>query len=151
MYTNKKLLVAAALCCSIIFMQSFVPKARHDDDKPVNLKILPKDISEEELHKLMRNFSMALGVRCGFCHMSETVPGKDRPKFDFASDAKPEKNIARNMMLMVQGINENYLSKMKGGDHALEQINCVSCHMGKISPMVSVDSLPRKTDSLKRK
>ena len=151
MYTNKKLLVAAALSCSIIFMQSFVPKARHDDDKPVNLKILPKDISEEELHKLMRNYSMALGVRCGFCHVSEPVPGRDRPKFDFASDAKPEKNIARNMMLMVQGINENYLSKMKGGDHALEQISCVTCHMGKISPMVSVDSLPRKTDSLKRK
>ena len=33
---------------------------------------------------------------------------------DFASDDKPEKNIARKMMLMAIDINKNYFAKMNG-------------------------------------
>lgn len=145
---NKKALTIACLCVITFLLQGFAPK--HDDDKPVNLKILPKNISEEELHKIMREFSMSLGVRCGYCHVSETVEGQNRPKFDFASDNKPQKNAARNMMRMVTAINENYIGKMIGTDHQLEQITCVTCHMGRTVPIISVDSIRRKVDSVKK-
>ncbi|HEX3661836.1 MAG TPA: hypothetical protein VHU89_10420, partial [Acidobacteriaceae bacterium] len=35
--------------------------------KPVNLKVLPKNIAPEELREIMRGYAGALGVRCGFC------------------------------------------------------------------------------------
>jgi Photosynthetic reaction centre cytochrome C subunit len=141
MKISRKSLFIIALCGAMVIAQGFTPK--HDDDKPVNLKILPKNISEEDLHKVMRNFSMSLGVRCGFCHVSEKVEGQERPKFDFASDNKPEKNIARKMMMMVSAINEKYIGQMIGGDHTLEQINCVTCHMGRKTPIITVDSLKK--------
>ena len=141
MFLNKKSILVSALCIGMLFMQSFVQK---HDEKPQNLKILPKDISGEELHKIMRDYSMALGVRCNFCHVSEKVEGQDRPKFDFASDNKQEKKIAREMMLMVTAINTSYIGKIDGGGHPLEQITCVTCHMGRTTPIISADSLSKK-------
>jgi hypothetical protein len=140
MITKKEILITV-LGAGMIFLQSFVQK--HDDEKPTNLKILPKDISEKELHDVMKNFSISLGVRCGFCHVSEQVEGQQRSKFDFASDNKPEKKIARDMMLMMSAINKNYIGKIIGGDHTLEQINCVTCHMGRKTPIISIDSVAK--------
>jgi len=139
---NKKVLFISSLCAGMLMAQSFI-KPKPDDDHFTNLKILPKNISEKDLHTVMKNFSMSLGVRCNFCHVAEQVPGQQHPNFDFASDAKQEKIIARKMMMMVSGINENYLAKMIGGDHTLESINCVTCHMGHKTPIVSVDSLAK--------
>lgn len=117
---------------------------KHDDEKATNLKVLPANTSGEDLHKIMRAYSMALGVRCGHCHVSHEVPGKERPEFDFASDAKPEKEIARDMMRMTAAINVSYLAKIKDEGRPLEQITCVTCHMGRKTPIISVDSLVRK-------
>ncbi len=130
MRINKKLLLVATICCGIIVGQAFAQK-QHDDDHPQNLKVLPKDISEKDLHDVMKGFCLSLSVRCGFCHVSEKVEGQERPKFDFASDNKPEKNIARKMMLMTEAINHNYIANIIGADHTLEQITCVTCHMGR--------------------
>jgi hypothetical protein len=47
------------------------------------------------------------------------------------------------MMRMTAAINENYIGKMIGGDHTLEQINCVTCHMGRQTPIISLDSLKK--------
>ena len=33
-----------------------------------NLKVLPKDITDEALDSVMGEFSISLGVRCNFCH-----------------------------------------------------------------------------------
>jgi Photosynthetic reaction centre cytochrome C subunit len=137
---RKKALLLVTLVATVIFMQAFAIKQH--DEHPQNLKVLPKDISEDDLHNIMRNFSKSLGVHCDFCHVSEKVEGQQRPKFDFASDAKPEKNIARDMMHMTESINHEYLAKINGGDHKLEQITCVTCHMGHKTPNISVDSLP---------
>jgi len=138
---NKKILLVTTLCAGMVVAQSFAQRHGDDDEKPTNLKILPKDISGKELHNIMRNFSLSLGVHCNYCHVSHPVEGQTRPKFDFASDDKPEKNIARNMMRMTAAVNENYIGKMIGGDHTLEQIKCVTCHMGRTTPIISVDSL----------
>jgi hypothetical protein len=149
MKINKKFLLVTALSAGMVFGQTFAQKHDDDDEKPTNLKVLPKNISNRELHNIMRDYSKSLGVRCGFCHVSEQVEGQSRPRFDFASDNKPEKTTARNMMIMVDAINDKYLSKMIGGDHTLEPITCVTCHMGRVTPVVSVDSLV-KSDKANR-
>jgi hypothetical protein len=142
MNITKKMLFATAIAASLIIAQAIAQqKPEQHDEKPKNLKILPKNISGEQLHNIMRGYSRALGVRCGFCHKVIEVPG-GKPSIDFASDAKPEKHIARKMMQMTEKINRKYLDKI--GNHHFETIQCVTCHMGRTTPIVSIDSLPGK-------
>ena len=77
-----------------------VAATRPADDPPnKNLKILPKNISHDDLDKVMDGFKAALGVKCNFCH----APYKDSATrhLNFASDEKPEKNTARKMMRII--------------------------------------------------
>jgi hypothetical protein len=123
----------------IVMLQSFAP-AKPDEPKPKNLKVLPKNISHDELIRTMKGYCVSLGVHCNECHYS-TQSGDAKPEFDFASDAKPEKNTARKMIKMMDAINSKYLGKMNGGN--LERITCVTCHRGNIKPLVSIDSLQK--------
>ncbi len=100
-----------------------------------NLQILPKDISEHDLDSVMHHFSQSLGVRCDFCHVRNAAENK----MDFAADTKPEKDIARKMMLMAIGINKNYFVDMEmdhdmdhdmGKDH-MDKDHMDSAHMEK--------------------
>jgi hypothetical protein len=141
-----KSFIAFSLCAGMIFLQSFSKFApqqqqppQHEEEKPKNLKVLPKDMSAEDVHKIMKVYAKALGVRCGHCHVA--VPGTP-PKMDFASDDKEAKTTARSMMKMVDAINEKYIDKI--GKGKFEKIECVTCHMGHTTPLVSVDSLPSK-------
>ena len=96
-------------------------------------------MSGEELHKIMRTYAISLGVHCNFCHAMQQ--GSDKPRMDFTSDEKPEKDIARGMIRMVDSINH----MIDGiGNNKLEHITCVSCHNGNITPLVSTDSLVKK-------
>src|SRR5690606_237366 len=61
------------------------PPAPADTGRWENLLVLPDTLSRDEIRDIMRGFGRALGVRCSHCHVRE---GED---FDFASDAKPEK------------------------------------------------------------
>ena len=70
-----------------------------------NLKVFPKDIGRAELLGNMKFFAQSLGVRCTFCHVGEE--GKPLSTFDFASDAKKEKQTARRMLAMVHRINQH--------------------------------------------
>jgi hypothetical protein len=101
-------------------------------NKFVNLKVLPQNISDTLLYQIMKkDFDVALGVKCNYCH----AENKDSTDLDFPSDAKDEKNIARGMMRMEIGINENYF-KIKPsmvGDQALA-VTCITCHNGKAFP-----------------
>jgi hypothetical protein len=138
----KTLLAVLVICSAIIGLKALAQKGPGPDQQaPTNLKILPNDISHDELIKTMKGFSMALGVHCTECHAAAASSTTDKPHLDFASDAKPEKTTARNMMRMVTTINHKYLGKMDNG--MLEQINCVTCHNGHLKPMVNVDSLPK--------
>jgi hypothetical protein len=137
---NKKYVLMLSLFLGMLFIQGFV-RADHDkDEKAVNLKILPKNISDEELHKIMREYARSLGVKCGFCHAQGSVGADGKPRLDFASDEKEEKQIARKMMRMVEGINRKYIDKMDAHDQ-LEHVSCVTCHMGQVKPVISTDSL----------
>lgn len=104
-----------------------------------NLKILPKNISEQALDSIMDRFSISLGVKCGFCH----VHNEEKKTWDMASDAKPEKLIARKMMLMTNGINKTYFHPEKGApknQQAIKTITCFTCHKGEAMPVSAPDS-----------
>ena len=103
-------------------------------NKFTNLKILPKDISEKELDKVMDNFKIALGVDCNYCHSKKA--GKD--ELDFASDKKSEKEIARKMMVMTDIINKKYFDFNKN-KNSIQAVTCFTCHRG--DPRPATDSL----------
>jgi hypothetical protein len=140
--TLKKVIAVIAVIAMIIGVQTFGQTKPEEPEKPKNLKVLPKNITHEELIATMKGFSKALGVRCDKCHVTLSTGTPEHPDFDFASDAKPEKLAARQMYKMMIAINHKYLSKI--GNKQLDEINCVTCHRGSMKPMVSVDSLPHK-------
>ncbi len=138
-----------------------------------HLKVLPKNITKDQLLTTMRSFTGALGVRCDYCHAekggtgaaeraappagnapgtagtSATPPGNGQPgarpfappQFDFASDKKDQKRIARSMLRMVAGINKSYLAKMAELDTPRVQVSCITCHHGVSEPRTLADVL----------
>jgi len=72
---------------------------------PRNLQILPKNIRPEQLRMTMTGFTKALGVRCVFCHVG--TEGRPLSTYDFASDRKAHKGVARGMMRMTRQINRD--------------------------------------------
>jgi hypothetical protein len=100
--------------------------------KPVNLKVLPKNIAPEELVKIMRGYAGALGVECNFCHATNP----QTHKLDFPSDAKDDKGIARTMIAMTHTINEQYMSQVHDPDAmpADTHVTCGTCHRGHSMP-----------------
>jgi cytochrome c peroxidase len=142
---TKKLATIGVLISTAVVLSSFGisrQDKKEQDEPPKNLKVLPKNTTSENVKKLMKTFTKSLGVKCDECHVGKPQEGKPFPKFDFPSDEKPEKNIARKMMVMVDSINSAFISKM--GESDFEQVTCVTCHRGSLTPMVSVDSLPKK-------
>ena len=95
-----------------------------------NLKVLPKDISRADLLARMKFFSQSLGVRCTYCHVG--TEGQPLSTFDFASDAKEHKKIARDMMAMVGMLNEKTLPAATGLPDA--KVTCFTCHRGATKP-----------------
>jgi hypothetical protein len=119
------LLLAAA---TFAVSQDGVPEFPHG--KPVNLKVLPKDIPEAELGKQMKRFEADLGVTCNHCHVEDPTTRK----FDYASDENPDKATARLMITMVQDINNRYLAQLGGDRRYAVPVTCGSCHLGQSSP-----------------
>ncbi|MGV3761522.1 c-type cytochrome [Parapedobacter sp.] len=123
----------AAVLTGVFALSSFTPGSspQPQEWKGTNLKVLPKDITQEEIKQVMDDFKVALGVKCGFCHaQSETDP----KKLDFASDANPRKGAARWMMKMTQRINKKHFKRPDEKTGELTQITCITCHNGKEHP-----------------
>lgn len=99
-------------------------------DQFTNLKVLPKDMPKRELVNMMRNFAGALGVRCNHCHVGENAATLEG--FDFASDDKETKRVARAMMQMTNEINGKLLPTI--GRESPLQVRCVTCHRGVTKP-----------------
>ena len=83
--------------------------------RPVDYKNLKVLSSGENLLDVMRTFNLSLREECNFCH---TPP-------DFASDARPMKNVAREMMKMTSDLN----AKLGNGT-----VTCYTCHRGDERP-----------------
>jgi Photosynthetic reaction centre cytochrome C subunit len=107
-------------------------RPRRTITKPTNLQVLPRDIAVPDLLAMMRGFTGALGVECEFCHTRD--PQTHRP--DYASDANPDKAIARTMIAMTNEINAKYLSQVKDPDAtpADKTVTCGTCHRGNSMP-----------------
>jgi len=106
-------------------------------DKFTNLQVAPKEIGKRELINMMRGFSMSLGVRCDHCHVSGGKQGLEG--FDFASDEKEPKKVARAMMKMVGEINDRLLPST--GRKELTGVRCVTCHHGLAKPATLEETL----------
>lgn len=129
----KKITVASVFIFCMILLGIAATDPPKDHPRH-NLKILPKNISHDDLVKVMDNFKDALGVRCNFCHAPENGDSTSH-KLDFASDAKPEKNIAREMMKMTNKINKKYFSFNKDPEgKMIPTIACMTCHRGSPHP-----------------
>ncbi|HEX6494011.1 MAG TPA: c-type cytochrome [Acidobacteriaceae bacterium] len=101
--------------------------------KPVNLKVLPSNTTPDQVMKIMGGFSQQLGVHCTFCHAEDAATKHP----NFASDLKPEKNVARTMMRMTEDINAKYMSQIHDPDAAPDQrtVTCGTCHRGHNMPV----------------
>ncbi len=100
-------------------------------EKSKNLKVLPADTSPDRLRAAMRGFTGALGVRCNYCHVGEE--GKPLSTFDFASDANPNKDRAREMMRMLGSI-DGHLKKIDPSGAERVGVRCQTCHQGRPRP-----------------
>lgn len=101
-------------------------------DKPVeqtrkNIKVLT-GMPDSHLIPVMNYMAASIGRRCNFCHVN------NQGQWDYASDAKPEKNSAREMIKMV-------LDLRKHTFHGADEITCFTCHRGQDHP-VNVPALP---------
>jgi hypothetical protein len=127
---SRTVFTLSILLSIVVFMSAFMPIQQERIYK--NLKVLPKDISKEDLGKVMDGFKTSLGVKCNYCHApSET----EKSKLDFASDAKPEKGTARMMMLMTAKINKKFFHvKDVKNPNAVLPVSCITCHNGNERP-----------------
>lgn len=100
-------------------------------DTLINTKVFSHNTPVTQVIGAMRNFAGDLGVRCQFCHVGEE--GKPLDQFDFASDQKRTKLVARQMMLMAQEINRRVDTIPRGNSPAL-QVTCGTCHHGVSRP-----------------
>lgn len=108
------------------------PQQHRPLTKPTNLKVLPKDISPEDLRTLMRSYRDALGVECKFCHAEDP----QTKHLNFADDTKPDKAIARTMIAMTQEINTKFMTQIQDPDATPDDktVKCGTCHRGNTMP-----------------
>src|ERR1051325_5456938 len=93
-----------------------------------NIKVLT-GMPQSQLIPVMNFFSASMGRRCNYCHVN------NQGQWDYASDAKPEKNSAREMIKLVMDINKT-TERLK-----LDPVSCYTCHRGRPSPQ-SIPALP---------
>ncbi|HVD62552.1 MAG TPA: c-type cytochrome [Gemmatimonadaceae bacterium] len=113
-------------------LASAQPPGKFPPDSLVNTKVFPHSTPVQDVIGTMRNFTSALGVRCQFCHVGEE--GQPLSQFDFASDKKRNKLVARQMMLMLQEINRRLDTIPEKGTPAVTA-TCSTCHRGVSRPV----------------
>lgn len=125
-----KIITLGSIAFMVLAMSAFTTmESLVEPTKPTNLKVLPKNISEEELTNVMKGFNAALGVKCNHCH---TPKANGEKGLNFADDGNPNKNIARDMMKMTKKINKKYFNEPHQG--IIQNINCATCHNGATEP-----------------
>ena len=101
-------------------------------DSLVNTKVIPHSTPVPQVLAMMRGISGDLGVRCQFCHVGKE--GQPLSQFDFASDDKRTKLVARQMMSMLQEVNRR-LDTIPARPAPALQATCGTCHRGLNRPM----------------
>lgn len=120
-------------------------QGRGGGEPPKNLQVLPKDMPRNQVTAIMRQFTMALGVRCEHCHAeapaaADAAPAAGRggrgggPQLDYALDDKETKKVAREMIKMVMDINGKYMPAAGRDLTDLTRVTCETCHHGLAKP-----------------
>ena len=124
---NKKKIAVIALC--IAFVGISIAATRPSPGKHKNLKVLPKDISDEKLDSIMQTYNKALGVNCAFCH--SPFDAKFPDSLDYASDNNTMKEEGRKMMRLTIQINKDffYYDSLQRPEY-LKVVTCFTCHRG---------------------
>ena len=104
------------------------PQEKTVEQVAKNIKVLA-GMPQSQLIPVMNFFSASMGRRCSFCHVN------NQGQWDYASDAKPEKAAAREMIKLVMDINKT-TERLK-----LDPVSCYTCHRGRPSPQ-SIPALP---------
>jgi Photosynthetic reaction centre cytochrome C subunit len=123
--------ITAVIFTFICIVTAFAATIPNEEQPPQfkNLKVLPKNITEAALDKIMDDFNYSLGVSCDYCH----TKANKADELNFASDTKSEKSVARKMMLMTYDINIKHFGGTK--DRIKPQtIKCITCHRQKPYP-----------------
>jgi hypothetical protein len=97
-------------------------------DSP-NVKVLT-GLYAQQFQEEMNFMVQALGVSCNTCHV----------RGNFASEDKPEKIKARQMLEMTRALNKQYFPdhKPKEGESVLGRVTCYTCHKGETTPKSAV-------------
>ena len=75
--------------------------------------------SNREMKKYMKSISKDLGTKCKSCHI-----------MDDKSLDTPEKDIAREMMILTRHINEILLTIENENHEKISPVTCWTCHKG---------------------
>jgi hypothetical protein len=125
-------LVAGFLLLLVSSPLSAQPAGKFPPDSLINTQVFPRGTPMTQVVAAMRDATGALGVRCQFCHLGQE--GQPLAEFDFASDEKRTKLVARQMMRMVQEINRR-LDSLPGRTTPGLQVTCMTCHRGATRPV----------------
>jgi hypothetical protein len=95
-----------------------------------NVKVLT-GLYAQQFQEEMNLIVQALGVTCNTCHAA---------RGNFASDEKPLKLKARQMLEMTKALNQQYFPghKPKEGESVLGRVTCYTCHIVEQTPKTSV-------------
>lgn len=130
--TTRVALVASGLVMGLSAVEPATAAAQWPPDSITNLQVLPENLEFRRLVDIMAGFTRALGVRCSFCHMGEE--GMPLAEYDFASDEKPTKRKAREMLRMVRTINTQFLAGIEERADPPIEVRCATCHGGVRQP-----------------
>lgn len=125
-------LITFILVVCISSVTSAQPAGKFPPDSLINTKVIPHSTPVIEVVGTMRNFTSALGVRCQFCHVGRE--GQPLEQFDFASDQKRNKLVARQMMRMVAEVNRRLDTIPERGQPPVTA-TCMTCHRGVSRPI----------------
>jgi hypothetical protein len=94
-----------------------------------NVKVLT-GLFAQQFQEEMNLMVQALGVSCNTCHA----------RGNFASEEKPLKLKARQMLEMTAALNKQYFPdhKPKEGESVLGRVTCYTCHKGEQIPKTAV-------------
>ncbi len=91
--------------------------------EPKNLQVLDKNISKDDLKRMMEGFAAQLGVKCTFCHVGE----------QYEKDDRKQKSDARRMIRLVFDMKAKKADYFKATVKE-NAIQCAMCHRGKAQP-----------------
>jgi len=108
------------------------PAGKFPPDSLINTQVIPRTTPVIQVIGTMRSFAGELGVRCQFCHVGRE--GQPLEQFDFASDEKRNKLVARQMMRMVAEVNRR-LDTIPDRGRPNVVATCSTCHRGVSRPI----------------